>query len=113
MWYAVVDSTTGRLESVGQSKASDERLATRGLETIELAGEPNRNEMWDEATRAFVPRPPKIRIDRVDELLADPSFARLTPRQERDIRARLESFLGPFRWRSTSSPPDLGTETDA
>jgi hypothetical protein len=72
-WFAVVERATGRLESVGTVLA--EQLPPH-LEAIELPSAPGDN-MWDEASRTFVPRPPKVIID----LLESPLFTTLTPPQ--------------------------------
>ena len=75
-WYAVYETATGRLASIGSVLANP--LPT-GMTALPLAAEPTSADMWDEATRTFIPRPPKVMRDLVDTILADPDLPALNP----------------------------------
>lgn len=53
-WYAVFESATGRLHSVGSVLADP---LPSGLQSVELPGAPSRSDEWDEALRSFRARP--------------------------------------------------------
>jgi hypothetical protein len=110
-WHAVIDDATGRLVSLGQVVADP---LPAGLVAQDLPGRPADSQMWDEATRSFVPRPPKVLVDRIQDLADDPAlvavWTRLTAVQRTALRNRLVQLLGPHRFRSQSTPVDLGSE---
>lgn len=72
-WYAIYETATGRLESIGER---DEPLRTARLDSLALEQQPNLSQiMWDETTRGFVPRPAKVLVDRLDDFLTHPNYA--------------------------------------
>lgn len=99
-WFAIVETDTGRPRSFG-TKISDPLKP--GLESIALPGPPDYdNEMWDGDTKAFVPRPPKVFVNRVDDdLFGHPSFGNfidlmdtLAPPQRNTIKNAIKRLLG-------------------
>lgn len=67
-----------------------------------------RNNMWDEATRDFVPRPAKVLSDRLQDIINDSAYAddiidlwqRLPAEDRTKIRNGLIRLLGGARWRT-------------
>jgi len=109
MWYAVVESTTGRLLSLG-----DVRPEVRPGQTIVEIGAtlPDLGQrMWDEASRTFILRPVPVFVDRLDDLPADPDFAivwsKLTGVQRTALRTALARLLGDYRMRRDDEPSPL------
>lgn len=112
-WYSLYDKLTGRLHSLGTVLAEE---ITDGLEAKELSGwgttgeqckdEPP-NIMWDETTRDFIPRPAKVLIDRLEDLINHPDYAEfkeiwdgLNATRKQKIKNALVKFLGRARWRN-------------
>lgn len=100
-WYAVYETTTGKLVSLGTVLA---QTLPANLTAKDLGlNKPPDLQMWDEATRSFVPRPAKVLVDRVAGLIADPvlasTWARLTPSQRSILQTRLGEVLGTYRYR--------------
>lgn len=108
-WFAVIESATGNLVSVGTVLADP--LPT-GLEAISL-GDTKWNSIthtWDPATRTVVAKPaPLPDVDRVEEFIARvPVLAtRLNVTQMEAFRTALRQLLGPLRFRDASEPTDL------
>jgi hypothetical protein len=82
-WYAVFERATGRLESLGTVLAEE---IPAEFDVIELPGAPDDSEMWDEPSRRFIPRPPKVIVD----LLNSPLLATLNPVQRRLVEKIVE-----------------------
>ena len=97
-WYAICRASTGRLESLGTVVADDGYLAANGLVKIALAKPPDDAEMWDEATRAFVPRPVRVPRDLVEELLGDPEFPSVNAAVKDKIRTVARRMFADFRF---------------
>lgn len=119
MWYAVIDTATGRLRSVGTVLP---QALPDGLSAFEL-GETRPDldaQMWDESTRAFMPRPPKLPpVDRLDDFSSSPVFremrdalAALSPSARTQVGSALRTcfarFLGRFRYREQDEEVSLG-----
>lgn len=105
-WYAIYDTTSGFLYSVGTVITDP---LPPGTAALELPGEPTPAVMWDEATRNFILRPPKILIDRLQDIIAHADYAdfkavwdKLTPVQKEKVRNALIKLLGRARWRNVS-----------
>ena len=105
-WFAIIDKSTGRLQSIGTRVAP--KLPTT-LEVRALNGKPIEGEMWDEATREFILRPPKVIIDRVDDIMNDPSLPPLSTAQKTALRKVIGRIMGSARRRSIHEPPEWGT----
>ena len=59
-WYAIVQEDTGQLLSTGSVIAS---VLPLGVIAIPINGPPSPNEMWDEKSTRFIPRPPPKTTD--------------------------------------------------
>lgn len=98
-WYAIYRTATGRLESFGTVVADDSYLASNGLTKMALASAPDQQyQMWDEALRTFVPRPPKIVRDLVEELLADAEFPNVNAAVKDKVRQVAQKIFADFRF---------------
>lgn len=118
MWYAIFDIVTGRLLSLTtvQPQTLPDGL---GIVTVGTTY-PVDTHMWDDATRAFVPRQASAPVDRLDDLDTAVTFAELraaiagitnvTQRQTliAALRTCVGRFLGGQRWRDQSEGPTLG-----
>ncbi len=108
-WYAVYETDTGRLVSLGTVLAEP---FPAGLSTVALSAEPDLpTAMWDAPTRAFVPRPAKVLADRMNDLLTDPDYGDLQglwPSLAQEQQAVLVNvttrLLGRARWRNPRAP---------
>lgn len=110
-WHAIYETQSGRLVSVGEVVANP---LPSGLTDLPLLTEPTDREMWDPPTRAFVPRPAKVLVDRLDDLRDHPSFddlrtamASLNASQRATVRAAIGRLLGRQRYRSPSEVPEV------
>lgn len=115
-WYAVYETTNGRLVSVGQLLADP---LPANLTSIELAGRPPDNQMWDEATHAFIARPPKVLVDRLLDILEHPNYAdianfysNLSAANKTRFRNFLIKLLGVRRWRNQAETISLDGSPD-
>lgn len=113
-WFAVHDRATGELRSLGTVVADPAHLAAQGLEARELGetAPDQHTHRWDSATRAFVLRVVK---DRLDDIVTDAQFdafkavwATMTPAQKTAVRQLLIALLGPLRYRQDDEPIALG-----
>jgi len=109
MWYAIIESTTGRLLSLGDSLPD-----TRPGQDILPLGEtlPDMGQMmWEELGRRFIARPVPVLVDRLDDLNADPDYMtawnRLTAAQRVALRTALARMLGDYRMRRDDEPVPL------
>lgn len=108
MWAALYRTDTGALVSVGTVVTGE---LPPGTAVLPLADRPSDSEMWDESSRTFVPRPAKVLVDRMDDLIDDPEFAPLwaslnTGRRSR-MRAVLARLLGRRRYRAAGETMEL------
>lgn len=94
---ALFDSATGRLISLGDTiPIVPPGTASTNVGAVDLSAV-----MWDAPTRAFVARPAKVRVDRVEEwlsaILADATFASaygtLTTARKNNIQTGLRNVL--------------------
>ena len=113
MWRSIFDSTTGRLLSVGSVWTIPPRPGTDFLETFERPDQGGN--MWDEATRDWVPRPQKVLIDRMDDLESHPSFKpfqdvfnALSGGEKGKMRSSIIKLLGADRFRSSTQSVEIG-----
>lgn len=108
MWYYLYDLATGRL----LSEASDPPQPAVGQAVVSRATRADSSVMWDAVTAAFVARPPKVILDRIDDLNNDPNLSavwtRLTVAQRTVLRNRLIALLGYRRFRGSGEPVDFG-----
>jgi hypothetical protein len=112
-WFAVHRISDGELVSVGSVVAPDDVLAMKGLTKSEVgeAQPDQRTHRWDKATRQFVAR---VVRDRLQDLQAKPGFdafwSSLNATQKTQLVAGLKWLLGPLRYRQEDETPELGPE---
>lgn len=110
MWHYLYETATGRLLSEAEADVAPTTVA--GVTVLSRAARAADTEMWDPATFAFVARPAKVLVDRLDDLNNDPDLAavwtRLTVAQRTALRNRLVRLLGYRRYRGSGEPVDLG-----
>lgn len=115
IWRAIYNSSDGRLRSVGSVWTEPP-----GTDFREYAEKPDDSEnMWDEATRNFIPRPPKILIDRMDDLEGHPTFLQfqevfdtLTSQQKAKVRNALRMMLWSEQFRNVAESIKIGGDPD-
>ena len=113
-WYAIYETLSGRIESVGESESLP---VIAGRTALLLVGEPNQGPdgvMWDETTRLFIARPPKVLIDRLQDILTHIDYAdfmtaynSLNAANKTRIRNGFILLLGRHRWRNVDDPVRL------
>ena len=110
-WFAVFESATGRLHSVGEVLADP---LPDWLESIIIADKPDETLMWDENTRLFVSRPAKVFIDRLQDILTDPNYSEfvtvwngLNATRKTQLRNAMIRLLGGARFRNQSEPVEI------
>jgi len=107
-WYAVVEDATGRLISTGEVLANPLPV---GMVALTIGSAPG-DKMWDEVTRTFIARPPKVFIDRFTDLLARPGvqtlYNSLTTARKTQLRDALIWLLNKERYRLDSEDPRIG-----
>lgn len=91
--WAVYDNATGRM--VSESALQPTNLPA-GLATKQIP-DSDAGVMWDEATRSMVTRPPKVIVDRLSKLQADPRFTSFNTTQRQRILDLLNEFFGDVR----------------
>ena len=106
-WFAVINKSTGRLMSTG-TRVGKNLPAT--LEVRALSKKPSDDEMWDEGTRTFVARPAPTIIDRVDDIMNDPSLLPMSAAQIAAMRDVVGRVLGLARFRDQNEKVEFGME---
>ena len=103
---AIVDDQ-GRLRSVGTRVASKLPPGWRAV-PLPTGVDPESHE-WDDTARGWVPRPPKVVVDRAEDLRArvQARFPQLPGLVVDGVVEEMARVLGPFRYRSQAEPPDL------
>ena len=97
-WYAIYEIDSGRLRSWGSVIADDSVLSSAGLAKLLIPGPPPDDQMWDAASRTFVPRPVRIPRDLVEELLADPDFPSVNATAKDKVRTVARKIFADFRF---------------
>ena len=90
MWYAVYETETGRLHSVGSSVGSG--LAAKGLTSKEYPSRPDQDGVWNEATLGFGPRPASF-----GEISTTDFMLRFTEAERKAVRDSLADKAVDFR----------------
>lgn len=118
-WFAVVRRDTGQAESFGTRVADGAVLNQKGLDVVDLGdhedpGPDQQTQRWDPATRRFVARVVKDRLedlqtsDHPDAVAFRQAWASLGAGQRTGLRTGLLWLLGPFRYRQDDEPITLG-----
>ncbi|HAM40493.1 MAG TPA: hypothetical protein DCP69_03950 [Candidatus Omnitrophica bacterium] len=97
-WYAIYEIDSGRLRSWGSVIADDSILSAAGLAKLLIPGPPPDDQMWDEATRTFVPRPPRIVRDLVEEFVNDTEFPNVNAAAKDKVRQIARRVFADFRF---------------
>ena len=110
MWRAIYETETGRLRSIGSVWIDP---LPPGLSFKEYESKPNVDGvMWDETALDWVPRPPKIFIDRWDDLLDDPDFApghsQIPPPFRKGLERAIQNIMGNERFRNAGESKEIG-----
>ncbi|KKK55825.1 hypothetical protein LCGC14_3070680 [marine sediment metagenome] len=99
-YFAVYETSTGILRSLGTVLADP---MPPQFTVIDIGTSPADNTMWDETTRTFIPRPPKVFVDRLEDLRNRPAFKQvwntLNQNQRDAMRQALIWILGKARFR--------------
>lgn len=113
-WRAIYETATGRLLSVGSVWTDPPREHTAFKEYVDR---PDQGNDWDVGTLDFVPRPPKVLIDRMDDLETHPTFLQfaevfdtLTNQQKAKVRNAIRKMLGAEQFRLVSESVEIGNE---
>ena len=110
LWYALYDTTTGELLSLGTAIPVD---IAPGRDYIIVADWDFLSNLviWDTSLRLFVFRIPDVLIDRVTDLVNDVELASiwstLSTAQAIALQTRIALMLGPYRWRFDFQDIDL------
>ncbi len=107
MWRSIYKTASGRLVSVG-SIWKDPLPPDEDF--LELPARPDQGaDMWDEATRNWVVRPPKVFADRLEDLKTHPRFGKfkqvwqtMNAQQKQLLATVIITLLGKARWRNQS-----------
>lgn len=86
MWFAIYETATGRLESVGELVANP---LPAQFTSLSLAVSPGPTQMWDPGTRTFIARPPKVIRNAIVDTINDVRLVGLSLSE----RAALQSVL--------------------
>jgi hypothetical protein len=111
-WYAIYQSSDGRLVSIGEAESQP---VIAGMVALPLAGKPDLKPlMWDEATRAFVVRPAKVLVDRLDDIAGNPNYQdfldayqALSAANRTKLRNAVIRLLGSKRFRAVQEGVEL------
>lgn len=109
-WRAIYNASDGRLLSVGTKWTEPPRPGTDFKEYVD---KPDGIEnMWDGSIKDFIPRPPKVLIDRFDDLLSDPDFAQghaqIPPPFRPGLESAIKNILGTERFRNVAGSVEIG-----
>ena len=112
MWRSIFETVSGRLVSVGTVWTDP---IPAGLDFLETVNKPGASDMWDETSRNWVPRPPKVLIDRMDDLEGHPTFLQfkevfdtLTAQQRAKVRNAIRKMLGEEQFRNVNESLEIG-----
>lgn len=110
-WYAYIRDTDGALLSLAQTDGSPPTGVSRTLLTVDPT---DPAWMYDPAPRAFVARPAKVLIDRLQDMLDNPAYADfvtvwqgLSAARKNQLRTMLIRLLGRQRYRAQSEEVEL------
>ena len=105
-WFAVIVRATGEIRSICRKVTPN---LPSSLEALQLARKPETDkELWDKTARTFVPRPPKVIFDRVDDILNDPSLPPMSAAQRNALTTVMAKILGIARFRAETELPEFG-----
>jgi hypothetical protein len=107
-WHYLYDTASGRLRGESLTPPDAAVVAALNGTVLVLDARALDAQMWDTATRAFVARPAKVLVDRMDDIAADARWdgirTRLTAPQRDTLVALITELLGTRRFRRTDDP---------
>jgi len=107
-YYMLYVTNTGKPVSLSSVEANP---VPAGHTSVDIVNKPDKTVMWDEVTKAFIPRPPKVLKDRLQDLIAKPAFKTfwqsLDATQKDQLRNGLIWLLGKARYRNEQEPPEI------
>ena len=99
-YFMLYETATGRPVSLSSVEANPIRP---GFTSIDIGSAPSPDTMWDMATASYIPRPPKVFIDRIEDLRKRPGMVQLWqslgPAQRNVLRDAFIWILGSERFR--------------
>ena len=99
-YFMLYETATGRPISLSSVEVVTLRPGTTSLD---IDTKPTNDQMWDEASRSFIPRPPKVFVDRLEDFKSRPGmsglFNALNPPQKQVIEDSFIFILGSERFR--------------
>jgi hypothetical protein len=110
LYYALYNTTTGELLSFGPGDAP---IPDPGTDVYVIGdfGMYQDFMVWDTVSRTFILKELLVMIDRVSDLVSDPTlaaaWAALSADQSQAMQTRIRQMLGPFRWRLDYQDIDL------
>lgn len=109
LWYALYDTTTGELLSMGTDIPNPP--AGTAYTVVGDWGTYADTVIWDPTQHIFVPKPLDTVIDRVDDMIGDSTltavWAALSSDQSIALQQRIALLLGPFRYRFAFQGVDI------
>jgi hypothetical protein len=108
MMRAFYESATGRLLAIG----SDDPPLRIGISMVDIGDYNVDSQMWDAGTRQMTARPPKILVDRLQDMITDSAYSAdlialwnaLNATNRTRLRNGLIRLLGGARWRGPAQP---------
>lgn len=70
-YFMLYETATGR--PISQSSVAADPVRA-GYTSLDIGTKPSSDTMWDETTKAFIARPPKVFVDRIDDLMKRPGM---------------------------------------
>ena len=110
-YYAIYETATGRLVSLGDVVASP---LPQGLTAVDIGRAVDlRDQVWDQASKAFIARPAPVLIDRLEDVKAMTGMAvlwsSLSAAQKLVLGNAIIKLLGGARYRKASQPVEVQT----
>ena len=107
-YYMLYETATGKPKSLSSVEANP---VPAGHTSVDIGTKPDKTVMWDEATKAFIPRPPKVLKDRLQDLIGKPRFKTfwqsLSAAQKSELRDGVIWLLGKARYRDEGETPEI------
>ena len=103
-YFMLNETATGRPISLSSVEADPIRPEHTSLD---IGTKPSPDTMWDMATASYIPRPPKVFVDRLDDFKSRPGmnglFTALNPPQQQIIEDAFIFILGSERFRGENN----------
>lgn len=104
-WYVLYETERGR--AVSETSEHPEVMPP-GLSLRRFEERPDgQRQMWDETARNFTARPPKVLIDRLQDIQQMTAFKNLPPAARTPLFDFLGTFLGSRRYRTSHESAEV------